>query len=179
LLIKTTTLLTKKFGSKIKLDIKGKEFPLDLFLRQVEGNSGNHAPTGIIILSGKDIQKNIFCAKTISTCLDSFFSYINGYPGINKIKFFISLLQKIGIMNPYTTMDVFPTLLYILGIPIPDYTDGKIIKHAFSRKYIQKHPKLSVKNYTFWHKPGKNKIKKNNDYDEDIKNQLKGLGYIE
>ncbi len=72
--------------------------------------------------------------------------------------------------------DIFPTVLYQMGIPIPDDVDGKIAEGAFKPEFIKANPVRfeRVKGY---------KEEKGEDIysDEDkskLLDSLKGLGYI-
>ena len=41
-------------------------------------------------------------------------------------------------------LDVTPTLLYLLGQPVPDYVDGRVITAIFTPQFIQKNPLPAV-----------------------------------
>lgn len=73
--------------------------------------------------------------------------------------------------------DVFPTILYLMNLPIPDYLDGKVIKESIKNSVIQNNPPVRKK-------INKNKIKKSKKTQytpkqkQELENKLKNLGYI-
>ncbi len=74
-------------------------------------------------------------------------------------------------------MDIAPTLLYTLGIPIPNEMDGKVLLNIFEEKFIIDRPVL------FTEEKEKPSIKAEEIYDVDeesaVRDRLKGLGYID
>lgn len=72
--------------------------------------------------------------------------------------------------------DIFPTILYQMGLPIPDDIDGKVTEGAFKKEFLKANP------VTF-EKVRKYREEKDKDIysDEDkskLIDSLKGLGYI-
>jgi len=74
-------------------------------------------------------------------------------------------------------IDVAPTILYLLGVRIPDDLDGSVIEEAFDKNY------LASKKISFERTRSlKNEVGDSVYTDEDkkaIENQLRGIGYIE
>ncbi|MGB9715793.1 MAG: alkaline phosphatase family protein [Thermodesulfovibrionales bacterium] len=72
--------------------------------------------------------------------------------------------------------DIAPTVLYLLGIPIPDDMDGRVIEDAFNKEYLKENP--IKKGFTI---STEEMIPKSFDQEETsaIKDRLKGLGYID
>ena len=73
--------------------------------------------------------------------------------------------------------DLAPTILYLLGIPIPQYMDGRIISEAFNEVYLKN-------NQPIYLEAGReDDSKKETLYSDDEKakigERLRGLGYIE
>ena len=79
--------------------------------------------------------------------------------------------EFIGDIDIY---DITPTMLYSMGLPILNTMDGEIIERCFSLKYLEDNKPEYIKEGHF---NIEKKGYKNNE-SEDIKNQLKGLGYI-
>jgi arylsulfatase A-like enzyme len=73
-------------------------------------------------------------------------------------------------------VDIAPTLLHILGIPIPGDMDGKVLKEAFDETYLRENPIQFDESAT---------SRNETDYEfskeeaEILKKQLRGLGYLE
>ncbi|MDA8168926.1 MAG: alkaline phosphatase family protein [Nitrospiraceae bacterium] len=74
--------------------------------------------------------------------------------------------------------DLAPTLLYLMGCPIPEDMDGKVIESAFSGEYLRDHPI----NYAPPSDPVQDGPGEGSYSDEEadmIKKRLKALGYLE
>lgn len=72
-------------------------------------------------------------------------------------------------------MDIAPTVLYKLGLPVLDYMDGKILDDIFVEGYLEEHKVSHIS------KEDLNLNSDNNDDDieeEEMKKRLKGLGYV-
>ena len=72
--------------------------------------------------------------------------------------------------------DIAPTVLYLLGIPVPDDMDGRVLEDAINRDYLKENPiKKGVAVTSVEGAP------KSFDREETtaIKDRLKGLGYID
>ena len=72
-------------------------------------------------------------------------------------------------------IDILPTVLYCLGVPIPRYVDGKVIQDIFSKP-----PELDEKDYT---DIDSNSLRYNltswsDDNQSKVEERLKDLGYI-
>ncbi|RLI19642.1 hypothetical protein DRO54_08130 [Candidatus Bathyarchaeota archaeon] len=81
-------------------------------------------------------------------------------------------------LNEAEIVDVAPTVLYLFGIPIPSYMDGRPLYEAMASQKIAKQPKEYPIKYT-----GPNyTVNMENPYtpeeEEQIKLRLKRLGYI-
>lgn len=73
-----------------------------------------------------------------------------------------------------TISDPAPISLHTLGLKIPFYMDGSPRQEVFSEEFWSKHqPEFSELNL-----PGTGEGKTDNEYDEEIKGRLKGLGYL-
>jgi hypothetical protein len=76
-------------------------------------------------------------------------------------------------------IDLTPTILYLLGVPIPPNLDGEVLTKIFADGYIAKHP------IQYGHALGTNgdSAAPPRDYsareEAAIKARLQGLGYIE
>lgn len=71
-------------------------------------------------------------------------------------------------------IDIFPTLLYVLGIPIPSYADGRVIRDAL-RDEFQGEKIAYIDGLTY---QGATSDRLSADEEEAMKKSLKGLGYL-
>jgi hypothetical protein len=73
-------------------------------------------------------------------------------------------------------MDLFPTILYILDLPVPREVDGKVLGEAFESDF------LSVKPTQYedrsLRKTGTS-VDTSGEEDEEIERRLRSLGYID
>ncbi len=82
--------------------------------------------------------------------------------------------KKNSNITPVKMVDIFPTVLYDLGIPIPSYSDGRVIKEALNDEFSSVPPK---------YREGESyEAVKSSDIssgeEEQMKKALRGLGYI-
>ena len=77
-------------------------------------------------------------------------------------------------------MDLAPTTLHVLGIPVPADMDGRVLDEAFTFSYLRSNPIKYAKEA----KDGTHFLIKKGDEvyssedEEEIKSRLRGLGYI-
>jgi len=72
-------------------------------------------------------------------------------------------------------MDVAPSVLYLLGLPIPETMDGKVLREAFFEKFLEE------KRIEFVQEPTSVFLPKHvysPEEEEALKKHLKGLGYL-
>ena len=73
-------------------------------------------------------------------------------------------------------LDITPTVLYYLGLPVGKDMDGKVILEAFEPDFVKKCPVRKIKTYD--KKPRKVK-ETSSPLDEEILNKLRSIGYIQ
>lgn len=83
--------------------------------------------------------------------------------------------KKNAMISPVRMVDIFPTILHDLGITIPTYADGKVIKEAFEKEFVSL--PISFKDVDFYAEQVKHDLPK--DEEEKMKKSLKGLGYLD
>lgn len=71
--------------------------------------------------------------------------------------------------------DMAPTILYAMGLPIPDDMDGKILLDIFDNDFVEKNParKFSMRKQTT-----SDVYELSEEEEDEMKEQLKGLGYM-
>jgi predicted AlkP superfamily phosphohydrolase/phosphomutase len=86
-------------------------------------------------------------------------------------------IDRKSTLNEAHIVDMFPTILFALGIPIPDYTDGKILSDLFTENFKTNNPPVYEAQ-----KEASDKSKKTDVFSEDdkkkIEKRLKDLGYM-
>ena len=80
-------------------------------------------------------------------------------------------------IQPDNLLDILPTVLYILGLPVADDMDGHVIVDAIEPAVLQRRPIAFVKTY----ETEKFRLTRGSParrYDEEMINRLRALGYI-
>ncbi len=87
-------------------------------------------------------------------------------------------IKKNTTLQETSIMDVAPTILYLLGLPIPTDMDGRVLEEALTSSYLSLNPiryaKEAKDSRRFF-------LKKRNEVFEDnaeVKSRLRALGYI-
>lgn len=102
--------------------------------------------------------------------------------GIHKLHGILILkgapFKRGGQLNTAGIVDPVPTLLYLLGLPIPDDLDGRVLNEAFTKEFTISHDVSTRKDNDNDHK---GYVERTYSDEEAIKieKQLRGLGYIE
>jgi len=101
-----------------------------------------------------------------------------GFTGNHKVNG-ILILNGNGIspqikLNGSSLEDIAPTVLYYLGLPIPNDMDGKVLKDAFTKKFLKKN---TIKFVDISKKESELKSFSKEE-EEKIKEKLRKLGYI-
>ena len=72
-------------------------------------------------------------------------------------------------------LDVAPTLLYIMGLPVGEDFDGKVLLDALDPAYVQDHPVRKIRSYG----GRKTKVPVPSIADQKYFERLRALGYVE
>jgi tetratricopeptide (TPR) repeat protein len=116
--------------------------------------------------------------------------FIEGKPGLWHDLFGIFIVQgslaKRGEIDPVTLLDIAPTILYLLGLPIPEDMPGNVVESALSPEFVAAHPITHVPSYESLEAPGRPAPapvagyagEGNEAAEREIKEQLRALGYI-
>jgi len=169
---------TMKMGSKRLIEIGERNQELNSYLKVVPDGSGRHDPFGIFVFSGPGIRKGqIVAAGALHTILNDLLGHIRGLSQNPLIEFVFHLLDRFGIINPYTTNDVAPTLLYLADCPIPEYGVGSVMARSLSRELQRTRAIKYVEWYSF------ERDETGGEYSEDseqkVIERLRALGYVD
>jgi len=72
-------------------------------------------------------------------------------------------------------LDVAPTLLYIMGLPVGEDFDGKVLLDALDPAYVHDHPLKKIRSYG----SRKTKPPASSIVDKEYFERLRALGYVE
>ena len=108
--------------------------------------------------------------------------FVNGVHRLNGI--FIAYghgIQAKCRVQPLSIMDLFPTILYCLGLKIPKAIDGKLIKEIFYEDFLAQDP-VEYADHDIYRDSGwriPEKTYEREEESKEIEQALKGLGYID
>lgn len=83
-------------------------------------------------------------------------------------------VRKGAVIKPADIVDVLPTILYDLNLPIPDDLDGRIIEEAFTESFRRNPPEYVRRGKAAG--PGTEELSEEDE--ESMKRALKNLGYL-
>ena len=87
------------------------------------------------------------------------------------------MIRKAGAIAGASILDLAPTILYLFDQPVPEDMDGKVLEAIVSEEFLAAHPlkygKASKEDEISL------TVSYSSEEEEDIKERLKGLGYIE
>jgi predicted AlkP superfamily phosphohydrolase/phosphomutase len=75
-------------------------------------------------------------------------------------------------------IDLFPTILYAMGCPIPGYCDGKVLSEVFMDEYFLANPATYIDMDMDKTIPVSSQTVYSDDDNKEIEQQLKDLGYL-
>jgi len=167
--------LVREYENDRSIDLNGRKFDINSFLRINKELSGGHSQRGVVILKGRNIRSNyLLVPRTIDTPITEALRFVNG-----RVKFvepLVNFFRFLGVMQRATTLDITPTILYLMGLPIGRDMDGEVIVDAIAPKFLKENPILYIDTYE---NIGKRRfIDKNEKVDKEYLEYLKSLGYI-
>lgn len=71
-------------------------------------------------------------------------------------------------------IDITPTILYLMGLPVLDDMDGRVLNEVFDPAFLKNNPLKKLRSMKY----EKKSLLYNNHDEEKIKDSLKGLGYL-
>jgi len=102
-------------------------------------------------------------------------------PGTHRIDGSIFLMgngvKKKNEIDNASIMDITPTILYFLGLPVAKDMDGNILTQVAEDDFLTKHPVRYIKTYE-WGR-GRGRGSEAAPHDDELKGKFKSLGYIQ
>ncbi len=87
-------------------------------------------------------------------------------------------LRSLGFVEGATILDVAPTSLAVLGLPVTGTMDGRVLSELLEPEHLERHPTQIVEGYGA--ALGRSvETESGSSMDESIKEQLRSLGYIQ
>jgi hypothetical protein len=86
-------------------------------------------------------------------------------------------LRQLRLLDDLDILDITPTILYLLGLPVAEDMDGKVITQALDTTTLARHPIHSVPTYEDGgHSP---RSRPSPVMSQEMKERLRSLGYIQ
>lgn len=82
-------------------------------------------------------------------------------------------------LEPAEIVDLLPTTVHLLGLPVPSDVDGKVITRAFTDEYLGSNPVRSEAPGTDDKRSGGDQAEYTGEEKEELVDHLRGLGYVE
>jgi len=108
-------------------------------------------------------------------------SYFYGMTGIHKMNGILMArgapLKRGAWIEEAQLIDLFPSLLYLMGMTIPDGVDGKVLHPMFTEEFLQHHPIRFSEVADAAGKPAVERLERQEE--EAVIERLRGLGYLD
>lgn len=82
---------------------------------------------------------------------------------------------KQGVSPQASLLDVCPTVLYLLGLPVPEDMDGRVLEELFDAAHLKSHPIQKTKSQDSKHAPA---AQAEDEETQEILERLRDLGYL-
>jgi predicted AlkP superfamily phosphohydrolase/phosphomutase len=106
---------------------------------------------------------------------------ISGDHRLNGILLFLNPTKNAAgcQLKKASLMDIAPTVLYALGLPIPEVMDGKVLTGLFDEAYLQSHPIRFIQSENHAPSPPSDEKDYTVEDEQKVKERLRSLGYVE
>ncbi len=136
--------------------------------------SGKHRARGIFLASGPAVKHRYTGAYIAGEPYTSIYRYLMGV--MPRLTAAAPLLRALHLIDPATTLDTAPTFLYLMGLPVAEDMDGRVLEEIIASDYRSSNPVERIPTY------GRGAVAdvEAGDIDQErLKERLKALGYIQ
>ena len=162
-------------GSGRTVLIAGKQHLLDDFLTLKKDNSGNHAPRGIFIGVGPAFRRTDVLPLLADLPYTDVLTYVTGY--VSRLEGLYRTLRVLGALDPYTSIDITPTILYMFGLPFSAEMEGVLMERVLEPELLRSRDVTLIETYDFIETP-QGRESEGTDSEKALE-QLRALGYIQ
>ncbi len=82
-------------------------------------------------------------------------------------------------LGDVSVLDITPTILALLGLPVAEDMDGKVLTEAIDPSFLRAHPVGTVETYEDAEREGVDEEPIESPVDDEVRERLRSLGYIE
>jgi predicted AlkP superfamily phosphohydrolase/phosphomutase len=136
--------------------------------------SGKHRARGMFLAAGPAIEHRYVGAWIADDPYASIFRYVNGVMAAPTA--LAPLFRALHLVDDATTLDATPTFLYLLGVPVADDMDGRILKEIIDPDFLAANPVSTVPRYG---QGAISQVEEGSIDQEHLRERLKALGYIQ
>lgn len=88
---------------------------------------------------------------------------------------------KKGVPVHVSVLDITPTILYLLGLPVARDMDGKVLTDVIDEAYLKDHPVRYIASYETKRgsRTGKNSPAPAHTFEKEMVNTLRTVGYLQ
>lgn len=116
--------------------VGGRARELNDFLRIHTSNTGNHDPRGVFIGAGPGFGSGAALPLVAESPFTRALTYVTGYDA--RLEGPYRFLRFLGVLDPYTSIDVAPTVLYLLGLPSSSRMEGRLMVRVLSPDLLRR-----------------------------------------
>ena len=88
-------------------------------------------------------------------------------------------IKRGGRIEGASVLDITPTVLALAGLPVARDMDGRPLTEAMSRAFLERHPVVYIDSYEVGDAPHGDLTPVESPIDDEIKEMLRSLGYID
>jgi predicted AlkP superfamily phosphohydrolase/phosphomutase len=136
--------------------------------------SGRHRARGIILAKGPAIKHRYTGAWTIDDPYTRIFRYTHGIFAV--MDRFKGPLERLHLIDEVMNLDITPTLLYLMGLPVALDMDGRVVEEIIESDFKRSHPVRTVAAYRMGETLD---LRGEPEEEQKIKERLRALGYIQ
>jgi hypothetical protein len=132
-------------GAGRTVEVGGEAHQLDEFLNIYTSNTGNHDPRGVFIGAGPGFAHGVALPLVAESPYTRALTYVTGYEA--RLEGIYRFLRFLGVLDPYTSIDVAPTVLYLLGLPASSQMEGRLMDRVLSPDLLRRRAETLVPSF--------------------------------
>lgn len=164
-------------GKGRTVEIGGARRELDEFLSIHATNTGNHDPRGVFLGVGPALAGGVFQPLVAESPYTRALTYVTGYE--KRLEGAYGFLRRLGVLDQYTSIDIVPTVLYLLGLPSSSDMEGRLMARVLAPELLRQRPHLLVESFEHLRATGDEEQQEEGTLSEQTLEQLRALGYLQ
>ncbi|MFT7542430.1 MAG: putative AlkP superfamily phosphohydrolase/phosphomutase, partial [Gammaproteobacteria bacterium] len=154
--------------------VAGESRPLSRYSQVQSGINGTHEPHGLFLLAGPHVAaRGSIDSLCVETSVAALLSWVIGSKPIATPLW--RSARRLGLVSPYTTLDIAPTALTFLGLPTAADMDGGIMEAALAG---EPHGRFGVRSHSGLLQDGGVEGEVDEEADAAVMDLLRDLGYV-